>query len=178
VHIVAAVGLLGSVAAVLAINVRAASTSDIELAAASYNLLAMFTVLYGIPLSMLALASGVLLGLSSKWGVLRRGWVAAKLALLIGLILVGALVLGPGTDAMRNRRRRRRGALDRRVGVRRGRAVARCWVSVFKPRRRRGAPRAAAQKEGVGRWARLRPTWELWRGSARWPTAAVAGCCW
>lgn len=101
IHIIAGVGLLGDVAAVLAINVRAATTDDPALAAASYELLVMFTVLFGIPLSFTALATGVLLGLGTKWGVLRFAWVATKLVLLIGVILVGALVLGPGTDAMR-----------------------------------------------------------------------------
>jgi hypothetical protein len=101
-HIIAGVGLLGDVAAVLAINVRAATTGDPALAAASYDLLAMFTVLFGIPLSFGALVTGILLGLGSKWGVVRYGWVIAKLVLLIGVILVGALVLGPGTEAMRS----------------------------------------------------------------------------
>ena len=81
-HIVAGVGLLGDVGAVLAVNIRAATTADPHLAAASYELLTMFTVLFGIPLSLLAPASGVLLGLASPWGVLRYGWVIAKLVLL------------------------------------------------------------------------------------------------
>jgi hypothetical protein len=135
-HVAAGVGLLGSVAAVLAINVRAATTADADLAAASYDLLAMFTVLFGIPLSMTALASGVLLGLASKWGVVRTGWVAAKLVLLLGVILVGALVLGPGTDAMRHGDG---GAAARLIA---GSAydvialLAATGLSVFKPRRR------------------------------------------
>jgi hypothetical protein len=101
VHVIAGVGLLGSVAAVLALNLRAATTADLDLAAAIYELLTMFTVLFGIPLSLLALLSGVLLGFASPWGVVRYAWVIAKLALLLGVIVIGALVLGPGTDAMR-----------------------------------------------------------------------------
>jgi hypothetical protein len=101
VHIIAGVGLLGDVAAVLAINVRAATTADPQLAAASYELLTMFTLLFGIPLSFGALLTGILLGVGSKWGVLRYVWVTTKLVLLVGVILVGALVLGPGTATMR-----------------------------------------------------------------------------
>jgi hypothetical protein len=136
-HVVAGVGLLGSVAGVLAINVRAATTADPELAAAAYDLLAMFTVLFGIPLSLTALASGVLLGMASKWGVVRHAWVAAKLVLLLGVILVGALVLGPGTDAMRNGD----GGAETRLIA--GSAydvlalLASTGLSVFKPRRAR-----------------------------------------
>ena len=141
-HIVSGVGLLGSVAGVLAINLRAATTADADFAAASYDLLAMFTILFGIPLSMTALASGVLLGLGSKWGVVKTGWVAAKLVLLLGVILVGALVLGPGTDAMRNGD----GGTEARLIA--GSAydvvalLAATGLSVFKPRRRRGRPEA------------------------------------
>jgi hypothetical protein len=137
VHIIAGVGLLGDVAAVLAINVRAAATDDPALAAASYELLAMFTVLFGIPLSFAALGSGILLGVSSVWGVVRHAWVAAKLALLLGVILVGALVLGPGTEAMRAGDG---GAEARLIAGSAYDVVAltlTTGLSVFKPRRRR-----------------------------------------
>jgi hypothetical protein len=141
VHIIAGVGLLGDVAAVLAINVRAAGTGDPELAAASYDLLAMFTVIFGIPLSFTSLVSGILLGISSTWGVVRYGWVTAKLVLLIGVILVGALVLGPGTEAMRSGDG---GAEARLIAGSAYDVVALTLatvLSVFKPRRRRAARR-------------------------------------
>jgi hypothetical protein len=101
-HIVASVGLLGDVAAVLAVNVRAATTADPQLAASSYELLAMFSVLFGIPLSMISLLTGITLGAGTKWGVLRHRWVAGKLLLLLSVIVVGSLVLGPATEAMRD----------------------------------------------------------------------------
>jgi hypothetical protein len=144
-HIVTGVGLLGSVAVVLAINIRAAATSDPQLAASSYELLAMLTLLFGIPLSFASLISGVLLGLSSKWGVVRYGWVVTKLVLLIGVILMGALVLGPGTDSMRN------GDAGVEARLIAGSAYDVCALlvstgfSVFKPRRtRRGHTPAAS----------------------------------
>jgi hypothetical protein len=140
VHIIAGVGLLGDVAAVLAVNVRAATTDDPAFAAASYELLAMFTVLFGIPLSFLSLGTGILLGLSSAWGVLRYAWVAAKLTLLLGVILVGSFVLGPGTEAMRTGD----GGAEARLIAGAAYDVAALTLatglSVFKPRRRtRGA---------------------------------------
>ncbi len=101
-HIIASVGLLGDVAAVLAVNVRAATTTDTEFASASYELLQMFSVVFGIPLSFAALITGLTLGLGSKWGVLRHAWVTAKLMLLLSVILVGALVIGPATNEMRD----------------------------------------------------------------------------
>ena len=137
-HIIAGVGLLGDVGAVLAINVRAATTGDAALAAASYDLLAMFTVLFGIPLSFIALGTGILLGLASPWGVVRHAWVATKLGLLLGVILVGALVLGPGTEAMRSGDG---GAQARLIAASAYDVVAltlATGLSVFKPRRRGG----------------------------------------
>ena len=136
-HIIAGVGLLGDVAAVLAVNVRAATTGDAGLAAASYELLAMFTVMFGIPLSFTALATGILLGLATPWGVLRYAWVTTKLVLLVGVILVGSLVLGPGTEAMRTGDG---GAEARLIAGSAYDVVAltlATGLSVFKPRRRR-----------------------------------------
>ena len=99
-HIVAGVGLLGDVAVILAINIRAAATDEPQLAAAAYELLTMFPVLFGIPLSLTSLATGIMLGLSSKWGVLRYRWVTAKLLLNLSVILVGAFIIGPTTAAL------------------------------------------------------------------------------
>jgi uncharacterized membrane protein len=99
-HIVASVGLLGSVAALVALNVRAATTTDPALAASAYELLTMFSFVFGIPLSFISLISGVVLGLGSKWGVLRYRWVTAKLVLNLSVIVVGAFVIGPQTAAM------------------------------------------------------------------------------
>jgi hypothetical protein len=136
-HIVAGVGLLGDVAAVLAINVRAATTADPELAATSYELLGMFTVLFGIPLSLGAMVTGILLGLGSKWGVVRHGWVAAKLVLLVGVILVGALVLGPGNEAMRTGDGGAQARLIAGAGYDVVALTLATGLSVFKPGRRR-----------------------------------------
>jgi uncharacterized membrane protein len=143
VHIIAAVGLLGDCAGVLAINVRAATTGDPGLAAASYELLDMFGFVFGIPLSMTALATGLALGLGTKWGVLRHLWVTAKLLLILSVILAGALIIGPATASMR----------DGHGGAETVLILASAYdvlalalatgLSVFKPGRRRRAPTSA-----------------------------------
>ena len=138
-HIVASVGLLGDVAVYLAVATRAATTSDPALQSACYELLTMFGFVFGIPLSLASLATGVTLGLGSKWGVLRYPWVTTKLALNVSVILVGALVLGPTADAMRTGDARRRRAADR------GRRL-----------RRRGA-HAGDDAVGVQAWPCTRP---------------------
>jgi hypothetical protein len=100
-HIVLSVGLLGEVCAFLAIAVRSSGSDDAAFAATGYDLLASLQLLFGIPLSFLALATGLTLGLGTKWGVLRYPWVTIKLALIISVILMGALVLGPAVEAAR-----------------------------------------------------------------------------
>ena len=101
-HIVASVGLLGEVSGFLAVAVRAAASDDPAFTAAAYDLLAMFSLIFGIPLSFTTLGTGLLLGLGGKWGVFRYPWVTIKLALIVTVILVGATVLGPSVDAMRD----------------------------------------------------------------------------
>ena len=156
-HIIAGVGLLGDVAAVLAVNLRAATTDDPALAAASYELLAMFTVLFGIPLSLISLTTGVLLGLATPWGVLRYGWVTAKLALLVGVILVGSFILGPGTDAMRSGN----GGAETRLIAGSAYDIAALTLatglSVFKPRRRR-RPRSQQDADRAANHKRPSPS--------------------
>jgi Predicted integral membrane protein (DUF2269) len=99
-HIVASVGLLGDVAALLATAIRAATTDDPELAHSAYELMSMFSFVFGIPLSFASLFTGLALGLGGKWGVLRHGWVTAKLLVIVSVILVGAFVIGPSEAAM------------------------------------------------------------------------------
>lgn len=95
VHIAVAVGLLGDSAGFLAVAIRRASSDDPSFVDAAHDLLGMFALLFGIPLSFLALLTGVALGLGTPWGVLRYPWVIAKLLLIVSVIVVGATVLRP-----------------------------------------------------------------------------------
>jgi len=101
VHIAAAVALLGDSAAFLTIAVRADGLAPDE-AAALYDTLGALSLLFGIPLSFVALGTGITLGIGTRWGVLRHPWVIAKLALLVSVMAVGGLVLGPAEAAARD----------------------------------------------------------------------------
>jgi hypothetical protein len=98
----ASVGLLGTTSGTLLLALTGAATEDAAFAAAIYRLMASFTVAFGIPLSMLSLASGILVGLGSKWGVLRYWWTTVKLLLILGVIVNGAANIGPTVDALRS----------------------------------------------------------------------------
>jgi hypothetical protein len=150
-HIAASVAILGDSAAFLAITLRARSASPAD-ADASYEILGMLSLTFGIPLSFVALITGVVLGLGTRWGVFRYPWVIAKLALLVSVMLVGGFVLGPAENA----------ALDGTGGT--GMLIAGAtWdivallaaisLSVFKPghalrERHRTTPHRAAIAEG------------------------------
>jgi hypothetical protein len=100
-HIVVSVGLLGDSAGFLAVAIRRALSDDPAFVAASHDLLGTFALFFGIPLSFLSLLTGIALGLGTSWGVFRHWWVVAKLALIVTVIGVGAIVLRPvlGDDA-------------------------------------------------------------------------------
>ena len=60
----------------------------------------MFSMVFGIALSVAALLTGVALGLGTRWGVFRYPWVVTKLLLVVTVMLVGGFVLGPASNQM------------------------------------------------------------------------------
>lgn len=95
VHILASVALTGEVWALVALNLYSTVAAGTELAGMAYRLMSVMVFAGGIPLSLLALAAGVILGLGTHWGVVRHGWVLAKLVLLVGVIVVGMVLFRP-----------------------------------------------------------------------------------
>jgi uncharacterized membrane protein YdjX (TVP38/TMEM64 family) len=102
IHIVAGVGLLGTTAATLLLAVSAATSDDPAFADAVYRLMSLQIAVFGIPLSMLTLLSGIVVGLGSHWGVLKHRWTAAKLVLILGVVVNGALMIGPGVAELQD----------------------------------------------------------------------------
>ena len=100
IHIASAVALLGGTAGFLVIAVRAATRGDQAEAHVLYEALGQLPLFTGIPLSFIALVSGVLVALTSKWGLFRYWWVTAKLTLLVGVLLLGAFVNSRTTNTM------------------------------------------------------------------------------
>jgi Predicted integral membrane protein (DUF2269) len=99
VHIIVSVGLLGDSAGFLAVAIRRAIATDPQLAAGALQLLNMFALVFGIPLSFAALITGTIQAIGSGWGLLRYPWVTTKLLLIVSVILVGAFVLQPALDS-------------------------------------------------------------------------------
>jgi uncharacterized membrane protein len=102
VHIVSGVGLLGATAATLLLALTATTSDDAASAREIYRLMSLQSAVFGIPLSLLALSSGILLGLATRWGVLRHWWTTAKLILILAVMVNGALMIGPSVDELRH----------------------------------------------------------------------------
>lgn len=99
-HIVMSVGLLGDSAGFLAVSIRAAMTKDPAVVTELIGVLRMFSHIFGIPLSIGTLLTGLLLGFGTRWRVFRYGWVMAKLLIVLSVMLVGGLFIGPAQGTM------------------------------------------------------------------------------
>ena len=99
-HIIISVGLLGDSAGFLAVALRASHTNDPGSALELVQVLNMFALVFGIPLSVGAILSGITLGLGTRWGVFRYPWVVTKLLLIVSVMIVGELMIGPAIGAM------------------------------------------------------------------------------
>lgn len=99
-HIIVSVALLGDSAGYLAIAIKASQQTDPLVIKTHYEILQMLGFVFGVPLSFLALLSGLWLTYLTKWKLLRYPWVIVKFLLIITVILVGAFILRDGMDTM------------------------------------------------------------------------------
>ena len=80
-HIISSVGLLGSIAAFLALAVAGLTRQDAQIVRAVYlamDLTARFVI---VPLAFSSLLTGLIQSLGTPWGLFRHYWVLAKLLL-------------------------------------------------------------------------------------------------
>lgn len=71
---------------------------DVAVRSLAYRALATVVVWPMLTAGLLSLATGLVLGLGSTWGLVRYWWVAVKLALNVLLCTLIVLVLQPGMD--------------------------------------------------------------------------------
>lgn len=94
-HVVSSVGWLGVEATMLALGIIGLLSGDPTVVASAYVIAGVLGGIFYLPASALALASGIMLGLGTKWGLIRHYWVAAKLVINVVLLLGGNLLLIP-----------------------------------------------------------------------------------
>lgn len=83
-HIIASVGWLGAVAAFLALAIAGFTSPRVNIAEATAVAMELVTWLVIVPFAVASLLSGVLVSMSSPWGLLRHYWVVAKLLITVG----------------------------------------------------------------------------------------------
>jgi len=95
VHIIVSVGLLGISTALFVLGTAAAVTSDVMTTQAAYRSMGIFTRGVVQPTAILALVTGIVLSLGTKWGLVKHYWIVVKLVLTVAAILCGMLIVGP-----------------------------------------------------------------------------------
>ena len=105
VHIVSAGAWIG-IDVVMAVVVFTALLADDYTKALCYRALEMFVDWPLFASGLVCLASGIVLGLGTKWGLLRYWWVAVKLALNVVLVVLVTFALRPGVVEMAEQGRR------------------------------------------------------------------------
>lgn len=146
VHVIVSVGLLGAGASLLVLAITGATAGDPGTAAAAYRFAGNAGLVLGMPLSFAALISGVIMGLGTKWGVFRYPWVTTKLALIVVVLLLGALVTGPASEHLAVHPNASPLGLIVPAAVQVLALAAATVLSIYKPgARRRLAPGAAAR---------------------------------
>lgn len=83
-HVIASVGWLGAIAASLVLTVQRHLAAVVTLQTELIPILAVAT-----------LATGAVLSLGTRWGLLRHWWIVAKLAIAVAVITGGILLTGP-----------------------------------------------------------------------------------
>lgn len=104
-HIVAVGAWIGIDAVLGVLTVTALVTGDPAVRATSLQALPLFAVWPMLTAALLALATGVVLGLGTKYGLLRYWWVAAKLAVTVLMAVLILVALRPAVgEAAREQR--------------------------------------------------------------------------
>jgi hypothetical protein len=91
-HLVSGLGLMGYLLATTLVRLQADADPAIAGSALYDWYRRALTPMMGGSMSLLALTTGILLGLTTRWGVLRYGWVTAKLGLLLAVLTSVALL--------------------------------------------------------------------------------------
>jgi hypothetical protein len=99
-HIVSAGAWIGIDVMVAVLVVAGRFARDADVRGLAYQALAAFVVWPMLTSGLVCLATGAILGLGTKWGLLRYWWVAVKLVLNLALCALILFALEPGMAAV------------------------------------------------------------------------------
>lgn len=87
-HLSCSIGWLGAVVAYLALDLTVATSEDAQLVRAAWIAMGIVTSSAIVPLALASLLTGLVMGLGTKWGLIRHWWVLISLLLTIVATLV------------------------------------------------------------------------------------------
>jgi hypothetical protein len=87
-HVSCSVGLLGSIAAFLALAIAGLTTQDAAIIRAAYLAMDVITRWVLVPLAFASLLTGLIQSLGTPWGLFRHYWILAKLLITAFAIIV------------------------------------------------------------------------------------------
>ena len=87
-HVTVSVGWLGAVAGFLVLSIAGLTSHDADVVRGSYLSMNLIGLSIIVPLSLAALATGIVQSLGTEWGLVRFYWVLVKLALTISSTLL------------------------------------------------------------------------------------------
>jgi uncharacterized membrane protein len=99
IHLIASVGLVGTDAAVLTLNIAGWRHADAATIYPSAHLIGLWLLL---PLAVASVVTGLLMGSLTRWGVTRYWWVTIKLVLNLAGLVLAITVLLPGLSDAAN----------------------------------------------------------------------------
>src|SRR5260221_9372833 len=82
-HVTSSVGLLGSIAAFLALAVAGLTSQDAQMVRAAYLAMDVTAWFVIVPLAFASLLTGLIQSLGTPWGLFRHYWVLVKLLLTV-----------------------------------------------------------------------------------------------
>jgi hypothetical protein len=100
IHVAMSVGWLGLDGALVALEVTGLSRDNLAVQAGMASGMAVIACWVLIPVVFVSLVSGLVLGLSTPWGLARHWWVLSKCVIALVLSVSGVLVLLPRLHQM------------------------------------------------------------------------------
>jgi hypothetical protein len=94
-HVLSSVGWFGVAGLVLFLLAAAEATGDDALARSLARAVET-SVWLSVPLGIASAATGIVLGLGTKWGLIRHWWVVVKEVAVVPLVVTDLLVVAPG----------------------------------------------------------------------------------
>lgn len=88
IHVTGSVGLIGAIAAFLALAAVGLASHDVQLIRGAYPAMELIARFVIVPLAATALLSGLVQSLGTPWGLFRHYWILAKLLLTTFAIVV------------------------------------------------------------------------------------------